>query len=210
VATDVAARGIDVEHMPLVVHMGIPTQMESYIHRSGRTGRAGSKGASLALVGFKESRILLAWARRGGLKLEWRAVPAQAEIREARTRKLAERISTLEAPQYQEAAAKMLAERDPVALVAALLSLVEGPARTGFDIPDAPKNDYSAEKRPFKPRAGEKPGWTPGQKPPFRREGAGFHKGPAKPYQSASGAPYAGKPQNKGLKPPASKKRWED
>ena len=86
VATDVAARGIDVEAMPLVVHLGIPTQMESYIHRSGRTGRAGAKGASLALVGFKESRILLAWARRGGLKLEWRSVPTQGEIRETRTR----------------------------------------------------------------------------------------------------------------------------
>ena len=212
VATDVAARGIDVENMPLVVHMGIPTQMESYIHRSGRTGRAGSKGASLALVSFKESRILLAWARRGGLKLEWRAVPAQSEIREARTRKLAERIATLEAPNYLEAALRMLAEREPAALVATLLSMVEGPDHAGFDIPDAPKNDYSAEKRPFKPRAGEKPGWTPGQKPPFRREGAGpdrpYVKGAAKPYVSASGAPYAGNPKNKGLKP--NKKRWED
>ena len=85
VATDVAARGIDVEAMPLVVHVGIPTQLENYIHRCGRTGRAGSKGACLALVNFKESRILLAWSRRGGLKLEWRAVPTHAEIREART-----------------------------------------------------------------------------------------------------------------------------
>ena len=68
VATDVAARGIDVENMPLVVHMGIPTQFENYIHRSGRTGRAGAKGTSMALVSFKESRILLAWGRRGGLQ----------------------------------------------------------------------------------------------------------------------------------------------
>ena len=77
VATDVAARGIDVENMPLVVHMGIPMQFENYIHRSGRTGRAGLKGASLALVGFRESRILVAWAHRGGLKLEWRQAPGR-------------------------------------------------------------------------------------------------------------------------------------
>ena len=216
VATDVAARGIDVENMPLVVHMGIPTQMESYIHRSGRTGRAGSKGASLALVSFKESRILLAWARRGGLKLEWRAVPAQSEIREARTKKLAERIATLEAPQYLEAATQMIAERDPATLVATLLSMLEGPNSIGFDVPDAPKNDYSSEKRPYKPRSGEKPGWTPGSKPPFRRDGAPSDRpynktaGAGKPFQSASGAPYAGKPQNKGLKPAAPKKRWEE
>jgi ATP-dependent RNA helicase DeaD len=178
VATDVAARGIDVENMPLVVHMGIPTQLESYIHRSGRTGRAGAKGASLALVNFKESRILLAWARRGGLKLDWRAVPSQAEIRETRTRKLAERVRTQEAPRYQDLAQELLAGREAADLVAALLSMVEGPDHAGFDIPEAPRADYSTEKRGFKPRPGERPGWTPGQKPPFRREG-----GQDRPYR---------------------------
>ena len=191
VATDVAARGIDVEGMPLVVHMGIPTQMESYIHRSGRTGRAGLKGASLALVNFKESRILLAWSRRGGLKLDWRALPTQAEIRETRARKLAERIAGIEAPQHLEAARKLLAERDPAALVAALLSLVEGKAPDGFDIPDSPKQEYSSEKRPYKPRPGEKAGWTPGSKPPFRRDDR-----PAK-------APWSAK------KPFPAKRKWD-
>ena len=183
VATDVAARGIDVEGMPLVVHMGIPTQMESYIHRSGRTGRAGAKGASLALVSFKESRILLAWARRGGLKLEWRAVPTQEEIKAKRTVRLIEKIKEKEAPLLLEAARTLLEDRDPVALVAALLAMVEGPEHDGFDIPDAPKREYSAEKRPYQPRPGEKPGWTPGQKPPYRKEGAPYAaKGSGKPY----------------------------
>ena len=167
VATDVAARGIDVENMPLVVHMGIPTQMESYIHRSGRTGRAGSKGASLALVSFKESRILLAWARRGGLKLDWRAVPSQAEIKELRLKSLVDKLASKEAPGLLETARRMLEGRDPATLVAALLSMVEGPEHDGYDIPDSPKQEYSSEKRPFKPRPGEKT-WTPGQKPPYR------------------------------------------
>jgi ATP-dependent RNA helicase DeaD len=197
VATDVAARGIDVEAMPLVVHMGIPTQMESYIHRSGRTGRAGLKGASLALVNFKESRILLAWSRRGGLKLEWRALPTQAEIRDTRARKLAERIAAVEAPQYLETAQRLLAERDAPALVAALLSMVTGTAQDGFDIPDSPKQEYSAEKRPFKPRPGEKAGWTPGQKPPFRRDDK-----PARPWV-AKGPAAPKKPFD------PAKKRWE-
>jgi ATP-dependent RNA helicase DeaD len=188
VATDVAARGIDVADMPLVVHMGIPTQLESYIHRSGRTGRAGAKGASLALVNFKESRILLAWARRGGLKLDWRAVPGQAEIREARTRKLAERVQAQSAPQNLDLARTLLAGRDSAELVAALLSLVEGPDHAGFDIPETPRAEYSTEKRAFKPRSGERPGWTPGQKPGgFRREG-----GPDRPYRprTEEGAGY--------------------
>jgi ATP-dependent RNA helicase DeaD len=165
VATDVAARGIDVEAMPLVVHLGIPTQMESYIHRSGRTGRAGAKGASLALVGFKESRILLAWARRGGLKLEWRSVPTQGEIRETRTRRLAEQVAAVDAPRHLEAARRLLEGRDPAALVASLLSLVDGEGGEGFDIPDLPKPEFRPSSRPFKPRPGEKPGWSPGSRP---------------------------------------------
>jgi ATP-dependent RNA helicase DeaD len=166
--------------MPLVVHMGIPTQMESYIHRSGRTGRAGAKGTSLALVSFKESRILLAWARRGGLKLVWRAVPTQQEIKELRTRLLIEKIKLKEAPQLLESAQRMLEGREPASLVAALLSMVEGPEHDGFDVPDAPKQEYSSEKRPFKPRPGEKAGWTPGQKPTYASKGSG------KPYDKSA------------------------
>jgi ATP-dependent RNA helicase DeaD len=164
VATDVAARGIDVENMPLVVHMGIPTQFENYIHRSGRTGRAGAKGTSMALVSFKESRILLAWGRRGGLQLDWRGVPTQAEIRTARAKRLAERVGQQEAPAFLDLARTMLTEREPSSLVAALLSLIEDEAHGGFDIPDVPKTEPRREKKTFTPRPGEKPGWTPGSK----------------------------------------------
>lgn len=54
VATDVAARGIDVESITHVIHMNIPDEMEYYTHRSGRTARAGKKGISIALVSPKE------------------------------------------------------------------------------------------------------------------------------------------------------------
>ncbi|MBX2946763.1 MAG: DEAD/DEAH box helicase [Cyclobacteriaceae bacterium] len=54
VATDVAARGIDVESITHVIHMNIPDEMEFYTHRSGRTARAGKKGVSIALVNAKE------------------------------------------------------------------------------------------------------------------------------------------------------------
>jgi ATP-dependent RNA helicase DeaD len=54
VATDVAARGIDVESITHVIHMNIPDEMEFYTHRSGRTARAGKKGISIALVSPKE------------------------------------------------------------------------------------------------------------------------------------------------------------
>ncbi len=55
VATDVAARGIDVESITHVIHMNIPDEMEFYTHRSGRTARAGKKGISIALVNSKET-----------------------------------------------------------------------------------------------------------------------------------------------------------
>jgi ATP-dependent RNA helicase DeaD len=180
VATDVAARGIDVENMPLVVHMGIPTQLESYIHRSGRTGRAGAKGASLALVSFKESRILLAWSRRAGLKLDWRAIPSREEIRTARSQRLTDRIRGQEAPAFLALARTLLQDREPALLVAALLSLVEDEAHAGFEIADSPRNDYKTEKRPaFKPRPGEKPGWSPAARDP---RPAGL---PSRPEESA-------------------------
>jgi ATP-dependent RNA helicase DeaD len=176
VATDVAARGIDVENMPLVVHLGIPTQMDSYIHRSGRTGRAGAKGASLALVGFKESRILLAWARRGRLQLEWRSVPTRAEIRTARTRRLVERVQGAASPGHLEAARQLLVDRDPAELVAALLGLVDGAGAEGFDLPEASRPEFSTERRPFRPRPGEKPGWTP--RAPYQRDARPWTKAP--------------------------------
>jgi ATP-dependent RNA helicase DeaD len=56
VATDVAARGLDVDDLTHIVHYGLPDDVESYTHRSGRTGRAGKTGTSIAIVHLKEKR----------------------------------------------------------------------------------------------------------------------------------------------------------
>jgi ATP-dependent RNA helicase DeaD len=158
VATDVAARGLDITGLPLVVHVGIPTQMENYIHRSGRTGRAGAKGTSLALVGWKESRILLAWGRRGGLKLDWRSVPTPAEIRETQSNRLVERISTNVSPALLTQAARMLVDADPTRLVAGLLGLVQRDLASGFELPveaerkAKPRFDSPRERKEGGPR----------------------------------------------------------
>jgi ATP-dependent RNA helicase DeaD len=56
VATDVAARGLDVDDLTHVIHYGLPDDVESYTHRSGRTGRAGKTGTSIAIVHLKEKR----------------------------------------------------------------------------------------------------------------------------------------------------------
>lgn len=75
VATDVAARGIDLPHLELVVHADLPTNADTLLHRSGRTGRAGRKGVSALIVPPKlktKANRLLGWAK---LKAEWSAPP---------------------------------------------------------------------------------------------------------------------------------------
>jgi superfamily II DNA/RNA helicase len=58
VATDVAARGLDIPSMPCVINHELPYNAEDFIHRIGRTGRAGSKGDAIALVDASEKRLL--------------------------------------------------------------------------------------------------------------------------------------------------------
>jgi ATP-dependent RNA helicase RhlE len=58
VATDIAARGLDIDHLPHVVNFELPTVPEDYVHRIGRTGRAGNKGESISLVSIDEHKLL--------------------------------------------------------------------------------------------------------------------------------------------------------
>ncbi len=179
VATDVAARGLDISGLPLVVHMSIPTQLESYIHRSGRTGRAGAKGTSLALVNAKESRILMAWARRGGLELAWRAVPAMGDIRKAKHQRLIAGLGTAEAKKHLAAAQELLQGQEPAEIVAALLAKLEGEGSLGFHIPEPTK--YTADSRP--PREERGP-WKPGPKPGFKPK-----ESPDRPFKPRADRP---------------------
>jgi len=59
VATDVAARGLDIDQLPLVINYELPTHAEDYVHRIGRTGRAGASGEAISLVDSEEERRLV-------------------------------------------------------------------------------------------------------------------------------------------------------
>jgi ATP-dependent RNA helicase DeaD len=222
VATDVAARGLDIGGLPLVVHLGIPTQMESYIHRSGRTGRAGAKGVSMALVAWKESRILMAWSRRGGLKLDWRSVPTPAEIAVAQQKRLMEKVKLGASAALLRQAAHLLKEEDPAHLVAGLLGLAMTKQATGFEIAEEPRRPFQTdrperkpfEKRPYEKRPFEKKGvekksfdkpreWKP-------REDRPFNKGPKREDDKAFGPrkPFRkDKPADRRTGTPFSKKK---
>jgi ATP-dependent RNA helicase RhlE len=58
VATDIAARGLDIDHLPHVVNYDLPHVAEDYVHRIGRTGRAGNAGEAISLVAPDEARLL--------------------------------------------------------------------------------------------------------------------------------------------------------
>lgn len=146
VSTDVAARGIDVPNIELVIHADTPESADTYVHRSGRTGRAGSTGRSVMLVAPRARHScerLLATAR---IKSDWQPVLSAAkverELRKRFRRDVLDRLSTHAGPtQQQTDYAKVLLDgRDPVAVVAMLLEMAQPkPARAAVDVREAPE-----------------------------------------------------------------------
>ena len=84
IATDVAARGIDVNDLTHVLHHKIPDQLEAYTHRSGRTGRAGNKGISIAFINNREGRKISDIERKNNIKFEKIEVPKASELKKVR------------------------------------------------------------------------------------------------------------------------------
>lgn len=80
VATDVAARGIDINNLTHVIHFHLPDQNEAYIHRSGRTGRAGNSGVSIALLNTREKNKVRMLEKMIGKKMIQKPIPNGKEI----------------------------------------------------------------------------------------------------------------------------------
>jgi ATP-dependent RNA helicase DeaD len=92
IATDVAARGLDVEHVSHVVNYDIPQTPEAYVHRIGRTGRAGREGVALTLVQPRERFLLRAIERTTGVPIEHARVPQPQEVRERKRARLSDAV----------------------------------------------------------------------------------------------------------------------
>jgi ATP-dependent RNA helicase DeaD len=84
VATDVAARGLDVEHLTHVVNYNVPSAPEAYVHRIGRVGRAGREGVAITLAEPREHRMLKTIERATGSKITMEKVPTVADLRARR------------------------------------------------------------------------------------------------------------------------------
>lgn len=123
VATDVAARGIDVPALGLVIHASIPSSSETLLHRSGRTGRAGRKGTSVLMVPYNQRRRaerLLGLAR---IKAEWETVPTADVIARQDAVRLLEDPVLSEAEISSDVLVTQLVERyDAPHLASALVS----------------------------------------------------------------------------------------
>uniref|UniRef100_UPI002028283E DEAD/DEAH box helicase n=1 Tax=Actinotalea sp. C106 TaxID=2908644 RepID=UPI002028283E len=132
VATDVAARGLDVERIGLVVNFDVPGEPEAYVHRIGRTGRAGRTGEALTFVTPNEQGRLRAIERTTRQRLEEITVPSPAEVSAHRVAKLLGRSSDRHTAgrleMYREQITAHLAETgmDPIDLAAVLAALAVG------------------------------------------------------------------------------------
>jgi ATP-dependent RNA helicase DeaD len=103
IATDVAARGIDLPNLELVVHADLPTNGEVLVHRSGRTGRAGRKGVSALIVPHNKRRTVERLLYGAKINASWAAPPSIAEITDRDNARLLEHAFLGEPVQQQEA-----------------------------------------------------------------------------------------------------------
>lgn len=128
IATDVAARGLDIDSVTHVINYDVPYDVEQYIHRIGRTGRAGRTGDAITLIYRKEKRKLENIERLIGSKIQPARIPTTADIAYRRREAFVELLrETLEAGEYESmlSAADELAEQfDPLDVAAAALQML--------------------------------------------------------------------------------------
>ncbi len=170
VATDVAARGIDLPSLGLVIHAELPMNAQTLQHRSGRTGRAGRKGISVLLVQLSRRRRAELLLQSAGVQAIWSGAPSAEDIHRLDQERL------LQSPFVNDdlteddmaMARALLAERSPEDIAAALVRMYRShlpAAEEVFDPgPGVPSRDVHAPREP----RGERPNGLPGRSVWFR------------------------------------------
>ena len=136
VATDVAARGIDVPDLELVIHADLPNDSETLLHRSGRTGRAGKKGVCAILAPHPKRRRAEQLIRGAKITAEWTPAPSADAIRERDALRLADEV-TPAAEDELAAARAILSQRSAEDVAAALVRLNRARLPAPEDLADA-------------------------------------------------------------------------
>jgi ATP-dependent RNA helicase DeaD len=208
VATDVAARGLDITQLSHDVNYDVPSAPEAYVHRIGRTGRAGREGVAITLAEPREQRLLRNIEALTGQKIEIATVPTVADLRTRRMEQL--RASLLEGvlagglDAFREVVQSLVGEHAAIDLAAAALRLAQVAAGESVlesepEIPSVkpaewpPRREMAA--RPSKP--------APGERAP-RRE---METRPSKPAQEAR-APRPGSAARPSKPPTGERVQW--
>ena len=152
VATDVAARGLDLPSVSLVIHVELPRDAEALQHRSGRTGRAGRKGVAILIVPFRRRRNVETMLRNARIDAEWIDPPSPDQVRAKDRERL---LSSLLAPVETDEEDRLLAEQlmaqlSPEAIASALIRSM----RTRLPAPEDILATGREDNREPGPRAG--------------------------------------------------------
>jgi ATP-dependent RNA helicase DeaD len=125
VATDVAARGLDLPDLALVIHAELPVNKAGLLHRSGRTGRAGKKGTSVLVVPYNKRRFAERLLESASINAEWSGPPLAEEIRAKDQQRMLDDPILAGDPSEEDLtlAKRILAEKSPEAVAAALIRL---------------------------------------------------------------------------------------
>jgi len=130
VATDVAARGLDIKNVTHVINYSIPQNPESYIHRIGRTGRAGKSGIAITLVSPREYRHLKLIERTARTTIDKKSLPTSKEVLKAKEKSIAREIAAMISEKKHEGYLKMVevlaAESNVAEIAAAVLCIAYG------------------------------------------------------------------------------------
>jgi ATP-dependent RNA helicase DeaD len=128
VATDVAARGLDIEHVSHVVNYGLPSDPDDYVHRIGRTGRAGREGVAISFLAPREHRLLRNIQSATGQHIAVETIPSVSDLRNRRlelTRAaLRETVQAGELELFRGLVEELASELDPLDVAAAAVKLV--------------------------------------------------------------------------------------
>ncbi|KAK7397055.1 hypothetical protein VNO78_18222 [Psophocarpus tetragonolobus] len=143
VATDVAARGLDIPNVDLIIHYELPNDPETFVHRSGRTGRAGKQGTAILLYTSSQRRTVRSLERDVGCKFEFTSPPAMGEVLESSAEQVVATLNGVHPESVQfftPTAQKLIDEQGTSALAAALAQL------SGFSRPPSSRSLITHEQ----------------------------------------------------------------
>ncbi|MDQ0195879.1 DEAD/DEAH box helicase [Paenibacillus wynnii] len=198
VATDVAARGLDVSGVSHVINFDLPQDPESYVHRIGRTGRAGKEGTAWSFVTPREMDHLHLIERVTRHRITRKPLPTMAEAIEGKQRITAERVLAMveseELNEYKSLAIQLLEQYDSVQLLSAAMKLLTGDKKDS-EIELTPEDPIRAKRRGGKNdiRSGRKPSGSYGG-----GSGGGYRGGTSGSGGSGSGGGYRGNRDSSG------------